>query len=322
MKLQVVALRLEADQIISVTLRDPDGNRLPPWEPGAHLSLTLPSGRIRQYSLCGQREDRDSYTVAVLKVGDGRGGSREIHERLRIGELLETGEPRNNFVLEPAPHYLFLAGGIGITPILAMIDALRAAGNHSYQLRYGARTRTAMAFTDRILTAGSVADGAGGSEAVQLVAHDEAGPVDIAAAMAVSPPGTRVYCCGPPAMLAAVQEISTGFPELTVHFERFSAAAPETSGGDDESFEVELARTGTTVTVSAGQSVLDAVLEVVPDAPYSCTAGFCGTCETKVLAGRVSHRDDLLTADEHASNTSMMICVSRSEGGTKLTLDL
>jgi ferredoxin-NADP reductase len=314
MKLLVVALRLEADHIISMTLRDPDGARLPAWEPGAHLAITLPSGKVRQYSLCGDRHDRYTYTIAILKVAEGRGGSREIHEQVRIGHLLAVGEPRNDFVLEPAPHYLFLAGGIGVTPIVAMIESLRSAGNLDYRVVYGARTRSAMAFTGRLLD--------GGGARVQLVAQDEAGAVDIAAAMASSPPGTHVYCCGPPAMLAAVQDIAARFPGFSVHIERFAAAPREQPAAVETPFEVELARTGVTVTVGPEDTVLDAVLEVAPDTPYSCTAGFCGTCETKVLAGQVDHRDDLLTEDERAANTSMMICVSRVTGGTKLTLDL
>ncbi|WP_197382298.1 PDR/VanB family oxidoreductase [Mycolicibacterium mengxianglii] len=316
MKLQVLQIRLEADQIISMTLRDPHGQRLPEWAPGAHLALTLPSGLVRQYSLCGALDDPHTYTVAILKVGDGRGGSREVHEQLRVGDLIEVAPPRNNFALEPAPHYLFLAGGIGITPIVAMMDALRVSPAGSYQLLYGARNRAAMAFTDRLV--------ATGANTVELVAHDEAGLLDIAGAMAASPPGTRVYCCGPPAMLSAVQEISAGFPDLVVHFERFAAepqqqpVAPAAGGP----FTVELARTGVTVTVTEDQTVLDAVLAVAPETPYSCESGFCGTCETKVLAGEVDHRDTLLTEAEQAANGTMMICVSRSKDGTKLSLDL
>ncbi|MGU3653582.1 PDR/VanB family oxidoreductase [Mycolicibacterium sp. A43C] len=313
MRLQVVGLRLEAERIISVSLRRADGNPLPSWEPGAHIALTLPSGLVRQYSLCGPQDDIHTYTVAVLKVSVGRGGSREVHERLRIGDLIEVSEPRNDFVLQQAPRYLFLAGGIGITPVLAMIEALGAAGHHDYRLIYGARNRAAMAFVDRLCAAGS--------GAVELRPEDDMGLVDVAAALSTSPSGTRVYCCGPPAMLTAVQEVSTDFPELPLHIERF-AAAPRDATDDDAAFEVELARTGTVVTVSAGETVLNALLAVVPDIPYSCTAGFCGTCETTVIAGRVEHRDDLLTEQERAANASMMICVSRSRGGTKLTLDL
>jgi ferredoxin-NADP reductase len=313
-KLRVTQLRLEAADVVSVVLRGTDGDRLPSWEPGAHIAVTLPSGLVRQYSLCGAADDPYSYTIAVFLVGDGRGGSREIHERLRIGEVLDVAEPRNNFALTDAPRYLFLAGGVGITPILSMVESLLAQSDPPpWRLVYGGRSRTAMAFVDRLRTL----------DGVDLVPQDEDGLPDIVGALAASPPGTAVYCCGPPAMLAAVDEACARHPELTVHVERFSAAAgePAPTAGDG-AFEVELARTGTTVTVPGDMSVLDAVLEVKPDTAFSCTAGFCGTCETKVLAGQVDHRDDLLSDNERQSNTTMMICVSRSLGGGKLTLDL
>jgi ferredoxin-NADP reductase len=313
-KLRVTQLRLEAADIVSVVLRSPTGERLPTWTPGAHVAVTLPSGLVRQYSLCGPADDPDSYTIAVLLVGDGRGGSREVHQRIRIGEVLEVGEPRNNFGLTDAPRYLFLAGGVGITPILAMIESLRQqTDSPPWRLIYGGRSRDAMAFVDRLHTL----------DGVELFPQDQVGLPDIAGALAGSPPGTAVYCCGPPAMIAAVQDACARHPELTLHVERFTAAAgdvPPPVG--DGAFDVELVRSGVTVTVADGTSVLDAVLEVNPDTPFSCAAGFCGTCETKVLAGEVDHRDDLLSDDERQSNTTMMICVSRSRGGGKLTLDL
>lgn len=314
MKLRVTQLRLEAAGVVSVVLRSPTGDRLPAWTPGAHVALTLPSGLVRQYSLCGPAEDAHSYTIAVLLVGDGRGGSLEIHQRLRIGELVEVGEPRNNFALSDAPGYLFLAGGVGITPILSMIESLRARSEPPpSRLIYGGRSREAMAFLDRLHAV----------EGVDVVPQDEAGLPDIAGALAESPPGTAVYCCGPPAMLAAVDEACARHPELVLHIERFTAAVGESAPpAGDGAFDVELARSGITVTVPADVSVLDAVLEVNPDVPFSCTAGFCGTCETKVLAGAVDHRDDLLSENERRANTTMMICVSRSAGGDKLTLDL
>jgi len=313
-RLRVTQLRWEADGVVSVVLRSPDGDRLPAWEPGAHVALTLPSGLVRQYSLCGPADDPFSYTIAVLLVGDGRGGSREIHHRVRIGDVLEVGEPRNNFPLTDAPRYLFLAGGVGITPIIAMIESLLAQHDSPpWQLIYGGRSRAAMAFVDRLRPV----DGA------VLVPQDEAGLPDIAGALAASPPGTAVYCCGPPAMLTAAEEACARYPALDLHIERFSAAGGEPAPrADDGAFDVELARSGTTVTVPGDKSVLDAVLEVNPDVAFSCAAGFCGTCETKVLSGVVDHRDDLLSEDERQTNATMMICVSRAGGGSKLTLDL
>ncbi|ORB27718.1 PDR/VanB family oxidoreductase [Mycolicibacterium parafortuitum] len=314
MRLRVTQLRLEADAVISVELRSPTGDRLPDWSAGAHIPVTLPSGTVRQYSLCGSPGDPHSYTIAVLKVDDGRGGSREVHDRIRLGDVLEVGEPRNDFALVDAPRYLLLAGGIGITPILAMVEELRSRPQPpAVTLLYGGRSRTAMAFTDRLA----------GLDAVALHPQDEVGLPDLEGAFAESPAGTAVYCCGPPAMLSAVREIAARYPDLPLHIEQFTAATPAaTAAAEDGAFEVELARTGVTVTVPADQSVLDAVLAVAPDTPFSCTSGFCGTCETKVLSGRVDHRDDLLSDDERRANASMMICVSRAERGAKLTLDL
>lgn len=314
MKLRVTQLKWEAAGIVSVVLRSPDGDRLPPWTPGAHIPVTLASGLLRQYSLCGAADDRHSYTIAVFQVSDGRGGSREIHERLRIGTLLEVGEPRNNFALVEAPAYMFLAGGIGITPIMAMIEALQRRDDPPpWRLLYGGRDRAAMAFVDRL----PLTDG------VVVVPQDEAGFPDIAGALAHSAPGTAVYCCGPPAMIAAVQGACDRHPQLTLHVERFTAAAGDRSApADADTFDVELARSGITVTVRSDQSVLDAILDAKPDVDFSCTAGFCGTCETKVLSGTVDHHDELLSEDERRANTTMMICVSRSSRGAPLTLDL
>jgi tetrachlorobenzoquinone reductase len=313
MKLHVVQLRLEATEVISVVLASPTGDRRPAGAPGAHIAITLPSGRVRQYSLCGPREDPYHYTIAVLRVADGRGGSREVHEALRIGDVVEVGVPQNAFALSPAPRYVFIAGGIGITPISAMIDELRSTpGSPEFTLIYGGRSRAAMAFADRLA----------GIDGAQLIPQDEMGLPDIDGVFAESPAGTHVYCCGPAAMLTAVGEISARYPDIELHVERFAAAPQTSTGGPGEgAFEVELARSGATVVVPPDKSVLEAVLEVAPDTAFSCTGGFCGTCETKVLAGEVDHRDDLLTEAERAANTSMMICVSRSLGG-KITLDL
>lgn len=317
MKLQVTQLRLEAEQVISVVLRNPTGDRLPHWEAGAHVEVTLPSGLIRHYSLCGSHDEPHSYTVAVLLVPEGRGGSREIHQRLRVGDVLDVSEPRNNFGLLPASHYLFIAGGIGVTPLLAMLEELHGQPvTPSFHFLYGGRTRASMAFIQRLIDVGR--------DRIDLVPQDMAGLPDLAGALAGSPAGTRIYCCGPPPMLEALERLGSTFPHVTIHFERFTAEVPRNANlrAGDETFDVELARRGVTVTVPADKSVLDAVLEVAPDTLFSCTSGFCGTCETKVIAGAVDHRDELLTQAEQQANTSMMICVSRSRDGAKLVLDL
>lgn len=316
MRLLVTQLRLEADGVVSVTLRDPSGARLPGWAPGAHIAVTLGSGLVRQYSLCGPPEDAYCYTVAVLLADSGRGGSREIHERLRIGDHIEVAAPRNHFELVPASHYLFLAGGIGITPIAAMLDELHTRDAvPDFRLVYGGRTLASMAFVDRV--------SAFGADRVTVLPQDQHGLPDLTAALRACTAGTHVYCCGPTAMLEAVQEIASRFPDLELHVERFTAdAAPLTPRPTDGSFEVELARSGVTVTVGPDRSVLDAVLEVVSDAPYSCTSGFCGSCEATVLRGAVDHRDELLTEAEQLANRTMMICVSRSRDNAKLVLDL
>ncbi|WP_237570275.1 PDR/VanB family oxidoreductase [Mycolicibacterium lacusdiani] len=313
MKLRVIQQRLEAAGVISVVLEDDAGRRLPAWAPGAHVPVTLSSGVVRQYSLCGPRDDPHRYTIAVLLVVDGRGGSREVHQSLRVGDVIEVGPPRNDFELLPAPSYLFIAGGIGVTPILAMVEALRAQTDPPpMRVVYGGRNRSAMAFLDRLATLGGV----------EVICEAEAGRPDLAALFADAAAGTRVYCCGPPAMLTAVQEVGDAYPDLSVHIERFTAVVRDPAPVADGAFDVELARTGVTVTVGRSTSVLDAVLEVAPDTAFSCTDGFCGTCETKVLAGEIDHRVSLLTDDERQSNSTMMICVSRSSCGGKLILDL
>ncbi|MEW2067946.1 PDR/VanB family oxidoreductase [Streptomyces sp. NPDC007346] len=285
-----------------------EGKGLPRWRPGAHLDLVLPSGLVRQFSLCGDPDDPGSYTVATRLVEDGRGGSREVHERLRVGTEIEVRGPRNRFPLVEAEAYVFVAGGIGITPVLPMVRSLAASGA-GWRLLYGGRSRASMPFLDEIEKLG--ADG----DRVTVVAQDEAGHPDTAAALAGVAPGTAVYCCGPEPLMDAV---TAALPEgRTPHLERFSAATTDAAGS--AAFEVELHRSGRTVRVAAGQSVLAAVREELPHVAYSCEQGFCGTCQQRVLEGEIDHRDELLTDDERGD--SMLICVSRCRGG-RLVLDL
>ncbi|MEW1611678.1 MULTISPECIES: PDR/VanB family oxidoreductase [unclassified Streptomyces] len=294
-----------ADGVVQLRL---EGARLPRWRPGAHLDLVLPSGLVRQYSLCGDPDDPGTYTVAARLVEDGRGGSREVHEQLQEGAEIEVRGPRNRFPLVEAEAYLFVAGGIGITPVLPMLRSSAASGA-DWRLLYGGRSRASMPFLDEVEKLG--ADG----DRVTVVAQDEAGHPDIAAALVGIAPGTAVYCCGPEPLMDAV---TSALPEgCTLHLERFSAPTADAAGSG--AFAVELHRSGRTVQVAAGQSVLAAVREELPDVPYSCEQGFCGTCQQRVLAGEIDHRDELLTDDERGD--SMLICVSRCRGG-RLVLDL
>ncbi|MEV1092303.1 PDR/VanB family oxidoreductase [Streptomyces microflavus] len=294
-----------ADGVVQLRL---EGTALPRWQPGAHLDLVLPSGLVRQYSLCGDPDDPGTYTVATRLVEGGRGGSREVHEQLREGAEIEVRGPRNRFPLVEAEAYVFVAGGIGITPVLPMLRSLAARGAN-WRLLYGGRSRGSMPFLDEIEKLG--ADGG----RVTVVAQDEAGHPDTAAALADIAPGTAVYCCGPEPLMDAV---TAALPEgCTLHLERFSAASADVA--DSGAFEVELHRSGRTVQVAAGQSVLAAVRAELPHVAYSCEQGFCGTCQQRVLEGEIDHRDELLTDDERGD--SMLICVSRCRGG-RLVLDL
>jgi ferredoxin-NADP reductase len=285
-----------------------EGSSLPAWQPGAHLDLVLPSGLVRQYSLCGDPAELETYTVATRLVEDGRGGSREVHAQLHEGVEVEIHAPRNRFPLVEAPAYLFVVGGIGITPVLPMLRALAASGA-DWRLLYGGRSRASMPFLDEIEKLGTE----GGR--VTVVAEDEAGRPDTAAALADTAEGTAVYCCGPePLMEAVAAALPSG---RTLHLERFTAATASSAGSGP--FEVELRRSGRTVRVAADQSVLAAVREEVPYVSYSCEQGFCGTCQQRVLEGEIDHRDELLTDSER--DDTMLICVSRCRG-ERLVLDL
>ncbi|MFG2607841.1 PDR/VanB family oxidoreductase [Streptomyces sp. NPDC048514] len=290
-----------ADGVVRLRL---EGDGLPGWEPGAHLDLVLPSGLVRQYSLCGDPADPSSYTIATRLVGDGRGGSREVHEQLAEGMELEVRGPRNRFPLVAAPAYLFVVGGIGVTPVLPMLRALPDGAD--WRLLYGGRTRASMPFLEEVR-------GLAGDR-LTLVAEDEDGRPDLDALLAGVAAGTAVYCCGPEGLMAAVE---ARLPEgATLHLERF---APRTSADGNAEFEVELRRSGRTCTVPADSTLLAAVRRELPNTAYSCEQGFCGTCQQRVLEGEIDHRDELLTDAERAD--SMLLCVSRSRSG-RLVLDM
>ncbi|MGW5734266.1 MULTISPECIES: PDR/VanB family oxidoreductase [Streptomyces] len=296
----------EADGVLSVELTHPEGKPLPAWTPGAHLDLHT-GGHVRQYSLCGDPRNGSAYRIGVLNEASSRGGSRHVHTTLRPGQSVTASEPRNHFALEEAPGYLFVAGGIGITPLLAMArEAARRGAD--WRMVYGGRTRGSMAFTDELAALGGE---------VTVVPQDEHGHIDLAAALDDLPEGTLVYCCGPEPLLAAVE---ARCPADRLRVERFSAPVVERTG-DDSAFEVECRRSGVTLSVDEDTSVLQAAEAAGITVASSCQEGICGSCETRVLDGTPDHRDFLLSEAEHAANTSMMICVSRCASG-RLVLDL
>ncbi|MEU0246908.1 PDR/VanB family oxidoreductase [Streptomyces sp. NPDC006235] len=311
--LVVAARALAADDVVSLTLRRPDGGMLPAWTPGAHIDVLLngdDGGLIRQYSLCGDPAARDSWQIAVLREPHGRGGSAYVHDHLREGAAVRVRGPRNNFPLRPAARHLFIAGGVGITPILPMVEAAEAAGA-DWRLLYGGRTRTSMAFLNRLAPHG---------DRVLVRPQDEYGLLDLSAHLGVPEEGTLVHACGPEPLLQAVQEQCAHWPPGTLGVERFAPVRTD-AAGQAEAFEVELARSGLTLTVPADRSVLETVEQAGVTVNFSCREGTCGTCETDVLDGKPDHRDSLLTEDERAAGDTMLICVSRS-CGTRLVLDL
>ncbi|MHA3724979.1 PDR/VanB family oxidoreductase [Leucobacter sp. HY1910] len=295
----------EATGIRSFAFEPIDGVPLSGWKPGAHIDVHLPSGTIRQYSLCGDHEDRAGYRIAVLEIPDGRGGSVEVHRELREGATLDIGVPRNDFRLSDAPAYLFVAGGIGITPILSMIRDVARRGK-PWRLVYGARTAQHFVFTAEIDELARTTWGR-----VDYFAQDEVGHAPLAQLVRDSV-GHGVYCCGPgPLMDALGAEMTTQGRGSDLVIERFAPVAPIAAEGA-EGFEVELADSGVSVTVAPDESILDAIRAAGIDAPSSCEMGICGTCETRVVSGDVDHQDSLLTDDERDAGDVMMICVSRA----------
>ncbi|MER5428568.1 PDR/VanB family oxidoreductase [Streptomyces sp. NPDC002588] len=312
--LTVAARTLASEGVVSLTLRRPDGGALPSWTPGAHIDVILEGDGggdlIRQYSLCGHPAERGAWQIAVLREPGGRGGSAYVHDRLREGATVRVRGPRNNFPLRPAARHLFIAGGIGITPVLPMVEAAEAAGA-DWRLLYGGRTRASMAFLDRLAPHG---------DRVLVRPQDEYGLLDLAGCLGMPEAGTLVHACGPEPLLRAVQEQCAGWPPGTLGVERF-APVETVESAPAEAFELELARSGLTLTVPPDRSVLETVEEAGVAVDFSCREGTCGTCETDVLDGRPDHRDSLLTEDERSAGDTMLICVSRSRG-PRLVLDL
>jgi ferredoxin-NADP reductase len=307
---RVETKRQIAEGVVELRLREVGDHPLPPWAPGAHIDLLLDGAPTRQYSLCGETADHHVWRVGVLRDPNGRGGSQYVHDQLRQGDTVRVRGPRNNFPLVSSPRYLFIAGGIGITPILPMIAAADAAGA-DWRLVYGGRQRASMAFLDALAAHG---------ERVSVRPQDETGLLDLDTLLGSPQPDTLVYCCGPEPLLAAVEERCASWPPRSLHVERF-AAKPLTEPVLSGAFEVELAQSELTLTVPPDRSVLSVVEEAGVGVLYSCSEGTCGTCEVPVLDGEPDHRDSVLNDDERQANDCMMICVSRSRT-PRLVLDL
>ena len=305
----VRAMRWEAPGVLSLELAATEGGSLPSFEPGSHVDLRLPDGTMRQYSLCGDPSERSHYRVAIRAVRGGQ-SSGYVHRKLRPGELVTISAPRNNFPLLEAPRYIFVAGGIGITPLLPMMRQANAAGK-PWTLLYCNRRDADAPFLREI-------EALGGD--ISLHSSEMGTRLDVDARLGVVQPETMVYCCGPEQLMSAVEQATAAWPADSVRFEWFaprSRPSDETSG----SFEVVCNTSGMTLTVPQDQTLLAVLNDAGIEVPCSCQQGICGTCELRVLSGEVDHRDSILSSEERAANETMMSCVSRAKS-PRLVLDI
>lgn len=310
LSLRVMATKWEAPNIISFELWPADGGELPGFTAGSHIDLKLNDSMSRSYSLINPQSERHRYVIAVQRDRKSRGGSKWILQNLRAGEFIQASHPRNNFELnEEADESIFIAGGIGITPIMSMISRLNDL-KRTWKLVYCARTRTTAPFLDTLQDDPRVTLNFDREPGAQML--------DIAAVVGEAPPGSHLYCCGPTPMLETFEEATKGLEPGRAHVEYFaSTEPPATEGG----FTVVLARSGKKVPVPPGKTILAALNDAGMKLDFSCSQGVCGTCETAVLEGIPDHRDRILTDAERASNKRMMICCSGSRTG-ELVLDL
>jgi ferredoxin-NADP reductase len=303
-----------AEGVVVLELAHPEDEDLPRWEPGAHIDLLLDDGMTRQYSLCGDPRDSGVWRIGVLLDPNSRGGSRYVHDNLNEGATVRVRGPRNHFPLVDAQHYRFIAGGIGITPIFAMIEAAQRAGT-DWTLLYGGRTRASMAFAEELA--------ARYTERVTVWPQDQRGLLDLESLLKEPEDNTLVYCCGPEALLSAVEQHSAHWPAGILHIERFAAKAPTAEEAAEalEQFEVVCQRSGRAFEITSDQSILEVLEEEGIPILGSCYEGVCGTCEARVLEGVPDQRDSVLTDAEKAAGEVMLICVSRSRT-ERLVLDL
>ncbi len=307
-ELRVVQMTWEADGIVSVRLaRIESDDPLPAWEPGAHIDVYVPDGTTRQYSLCGDPRDLSSWQIAVLREPEGRGGSAYVHDELRVGDRLLVTRPKNNFVLEDASYHALVAGGVGITPMMAMAEHLAREGR-PFHLTYGGRTVDSMAFRGRLRAL---------DDQVSFLAEDVDGRPDLEAVVKALPDGGLVYVCGPLGLLRAVQgaaEAVHGADQDVVRFELFSRAGVEpveTVALDADAYELVLATSGHTLRLAPEANILEVALALGVEVENDCRDGICGSCITPIVSGTVDHRDLVLTKREQAAMDKMLVCVSR-----------
>jgi ferredoxin-NADP reductase len=295
----------QAEGVVVLDLSRPQGEVLPRWEPGAHIDLLLTDSLTRQYSLCGDSGDPGVWRVGVLRDPNSRGGSQYVHDNLDEGVTVRVRGPRNHFPLVDAPRYRFIAGGIGITPILAMLEEVQRAST-DWTLLYGGRTRGSMAFVDDLAERYP--------DRVTVWPQDERGLLDLASVLKDPADDTLVYSCGPEGLLTAVEQNCAHWPAGALHIERFAAKAPTADQAAKalERFEVVCHRTGVTLEVTEEADV---------PTMASCYEGVCGTCEARVLEGIPDHRDSVLSEAEKEAGEVMLPCVSRSRT-ERLVLDL
>jgi vanillate O-demethylase ferredoxin subunit len=311
--LRLRRIRLEAEGIASYEFVSASGDALPAFSAGAHIDLHLPQGMVRSYSLVNAPSDAGRYVVAVQHDADGQGGSAWMHSAPRVGDRLRATPPSNDFALaEDAAHSVFIAGGIGITPVLSMLRRLRELGR-PWRLHYAGRSPRETAYVDTLRAL------AGDDRELDLCfGSSRTERLDIAAIVRDAPSDTHLYCCGPARMIDAFVAACAARAAHTVHVERFAATSEAATDGG---YEVVLERSGQRFMVAPGKTLLDTLLDHAVDVPYACSAGVCGTCRTPVLAGQPDHRDDFLSAQEKEANDSIMVCCSGARSKT-LVLDL
>ena len=306
-RVRVSEIKYEANNIIRMSIVHPAGKPLPKWSAGAHIDMI--SGEFnRKYSLCGNTTDGNSYQIAILKEEDGRGGSIHFHENLKPGDSLQIIGPKNHFNLdEKADEYILIAGGIGITPIIALADRLKEIGKQ-YHIHYAGKSRSSMAFANRLKEVHK--------DCLTLYVKDEGKRMRLPAVTKNLDQNTKVYACGPERLLDELISLSENWNDGALNYEHFTSKVSVLNSDDEHAFDVILKDSDVTVNVRADQTILEALLAKGIDVPYDCQEGICGTCEVGVLKGPIDHRDQVLTKTERGQGDRMMACCSRAKGNS------